>query len=61
MNSAIRWKILLGVGLIALLIACSPKRTETQFAKNKSTESGQTYTEEQLRAALGMVEENRQA
>jgi hypothetical protein len=30
-----------------------PKRNITQFAKNKEAEAGQTYTEEQLRAALG--------
>lgn len=53
MNRAYRWKLVLGLGLIALLAACAPKRKETQFAKNKEAEAGQTYTEDQLRAALG--------
>ncbi|MFZ5628403.1 MAG: hypothetical protein ACOY5B_04685 [Spirochaetota bacterium] len=53
MKSAYRWKLLLGLGLIAFLAACAPKRKETQFSKNKEAEAGQTYTEDQLRAALG--------
>jgi hypothetical protein len=53
MKNAYRWKLVLGLGLIAFLAACAPKRRETQFAKNKEAEAGQTYTEDQLRAALG--------
>ncbi|HNL54231.1 MAG TPA: hypothetical protein PKI36_07440, partial [Turneriella sp.] len=53
MNRAYRWKLVLGLGLIAFLAACAPKRKETQFSKNKEAEAGQTYTEDQLRAALG--------
>lgn len=48
-----RWKIWVAMGLMALVIACAPRRNETQFAKNKIAETGQTYTEDQLRAALG--------
>ncbi len=48
-----RWKLLILTALAAYALACAPKRTITQFAKNKEAEAGQTYTEEQLRAALG--------
>lgn len=41
------------VALLILLAACAPQRRQTQFSKNKEIESGQIYTEEQLRAALG--------
>lgn len=47
------WKILITIGLIAFALSCAPKRTQTQFAKNKEAEAGQTYTPEQLRMALG--------
>lgn len=48
-----RWKLLILGTLAAYALACAPKRNVTQFAKNKEAEAGQTYTEEQLRAALG--------
>jgi hypothetical protein len=48
-----RWKLLILTALAAYALACAPKRNITQFAKNKEAEAGQTYTEEQLRAALG--------
>ncbi len=53
MKSAKSWKILIGIGLVAFTATCAPKRTQTQFAKNKEAESGQTYTSDQMRAALG--------
>jgi len=53
MKSAMRWKLLILGTLAAYALACAPKRNVTQFAKNKEAEAGQTYTEEQLRAALG--------
>ncbi|AFM12259.1 hypothetical protein [Turneriella parva] len=53
MKSAMRWKLLILGTLAAYALACAPKRNITQFAKNKEAEAGQTYTEEQLRAALG--------
>lgn len=53
MKSAKRWKIFVGVGLAYLAIACAPKRNETQFSKNKEAESGQIYSPDQMRAALG--------
>jgi len=53
MKSVMRWKLLVLTALAAYALACAPKRNITQFAKNKEAEAGQTYTEEQLRAALG--------
>jgi hypothetical protein len=53
MKSVMRWKLLILTALAAYAVACAPKRNITQFAKNKEAEAGQTYTEEQLRAALG--------
>lgn len=53
MRSAVCWKVLIGVGLIAFVLDCAPKRIQTQFAKNKEAEYGQDYTPEQMRAALG--------
>jgi hypothetical protein len=53
MKSVMRWKLLILTALAAYALACAPKRNITQFAKNKEAEAGQTYTEEQLRAALG--------
>ncbi|MBN8220922.1 MAG: hypothetical protein J0L53_08345 [Spirochaetes bacterium] len=53
MRSAVCWKVLIGVGLIAFVLDCAPKRIQTQFSKNKEAEYGQDYTPEQMRAALG--------
>ena len=53
MKSLQNWKTWLLMGLLALLIACAPKRRETEFSKNKAAEAGQTYTEDQLRSAIG--------
>lgn len=48
------WKVVLATGLLGLfIIACAPKRQQTEFAKNKEAESGMNWTEEQMRAALG--------
>lgn len=48
------WKKLLWISIASVfLAACAPKRVETQFSKNKKAEAGQTYTEAQLRAAIG--------
>jgi hypothetical protein len=53
MKFGIHWKILIFAAVAALLINCAPRRTPTQFSINKEAETGQTYTEDQLRAALG--------
>ncbi|MFO1471064.1 MAG: hypothetical protein U1F27_08520, partial [Turneriella sp.] len=56
MKSLQKGKIWIAMGLLALLIACAPKRKETEFAKNKIAEAGQTYTEDQLRSAIGSAQ-----
>jgi len=53
MNTKAPWKIFAGVMLAAFLVACAPKRTETEFAKTKQAETGQQWTEDQMRAAFG--------
>jgi|GEM_PF-3881896 len=53
MKSRQGWKIWGAMGLVALLVACAPKRRDTEFSKNKAAEAGQTYSEDQLRTALG--------
>jgi len=54
MKRLLRWNIILGAIALAILTAtCAPKRQQTQFAMNQAAESGQTYTPDQLRAALG--------
>lgn len=56
MKTVNSWKFWLASGLLLVLIACAPKRRETEFAKNKAADAGQTYTEEQLRSALGSAQ-----
>lgn len=56
MKSLRNWKIWVAIGLMVLLFACAPKRNETAFAKNKAVEAGQTFTEDQLRAAIGSAQ-----
>jgi hypothetical protein len=53
MKIGIHWKVLIFAAAAALLMNCAPRRTPTQFSINKEAETGQTYTEDQLRAALG--------
>ncbi|MBS0616845.1 MAG: hypothetical protein JSR44_01560 [Spirochaetes bacterium] len=54
MKRLFRWNITLGAIALAIVTAtCAPKRQQTQFALNQAAESGQTYTPDQLRAALG--------
>ena len=56
MKSLQNGKIWIAMGLLVLLVACAPKRRETEFSKNKAAEAGQTYTEDQLRAAIGSAQ-----
>lgn len=53
MKSLKTGKIWIAMGLLVLLVACAPKRRDTEFSKNKAAEAGQTYTEDQLRTAIG--------